>query len=104
MPEPTSRTIATAMPRKRLSLFRPLMRKLLFRGEIDRTSPAARPRRLTLMMRNGTAVALPVLAGTCGLLGASCGRPELPRCDATEGHERAPDTGKSSVFVHRPTD
>jgi hypothetical protein len=38
-------------------------------------------------MRNGTGVALLFLGGTCGLLGDSCGRPELPRRDADEALE-----------------
>src|SRR5262249_47478887 len=36
---------------------------------------------------NGKGVALRFLAGTCGLLGGSCGRPELPRRDADEALE-----------------
>src|SRR5258707_3828749 len=38
-------------------------------------------------MRNGKGVALRFLGGTCGLLGDSCGRPELPRRDANEALE-----------------
>jgi hypothetical protein len=33
-------------------------------------------------MRNSRGSALPFLGGDCGLLGDSCGRPELPRRDA----------------------
>jgi hypothetical protein len=44
--------------------------------------PAARARRLTRLLGNGTGVALRFLDETCGLLGDSCGRPELPRRDA----------------------
>src|SRR3979490_3198225 len=38
-------------------------------------------------MGNGKGVALRYLGGTCGLLGDSCGRPELPRRDADEALE-----------------
>jgi hypothetical protein len=38
-------------------------------------------------MRNGKGIALQCLAGTCGLLGHSCGHPELPRGDADEAPE-----------------
>jgi hypothetical protein len=38
-------------------------------------------------MGNGKRIALRFLGGTCGLLGESCGRPELPRRDADEALE-----------------
>ena len=40
---------------------------------------SARPRRPVLLMGNGTGGFLEFLGGDCGLLGDSCGRPELPR-------------------------
>jgi hypothetical protein len=53
-------------------------------GPLERPSPAGRPRRPKLFMKNGKGVALEFLGGTCGLLGDSCGYPELPRRDADE--------------------
>src|SRR5215468_4220573 len=41
-------------------------------------------RRLNPLMGNGKGVVGRVLGGTCGPLGDSCGRPELPRRDADE--------------------
>src|SRR5262245_63327835 len=38
----------------------------------------------TPLIGNGKGVALWVLGGACGLLGDSCGRPELPRRDADQ--------------------
>src|SRR5262245_22845604 len=38
----------------------------------------------TPLIGNGKGVALWVLGGACGLLGGSCGRPELPRRDADD--------------------
>src|SRR5438105_8708977 len=46
-----------------------------------------RPRRPALLIGNGKGGALPFLGGTCGPLGDSCGRPELPRRDADEALE-----------------
>jgi hypothetical protein len=54
----------------------------------NRPSPAARPLRLNPILGNDKGVALPFLGGTCGLLGDSCGRPELPRHDADEALEQ----------------
>ena len=55
--------------------------------EVQPPSPAARPRRLNPILGNGKGVALPFLGGTCGLLGDSCGRPELARRDADQALE-----------------
>ena len=45
---------------------------------------AGRP---TLLVGNGKGMALRFPAGTCGVLGDSCGHPELPRRDADEALE-----------------
>ena len=40
-----------------------------------------------LLVGNGKGMALRFPAGTCGVLGDSCGHPELPRSDADEALE-----------------
>src|SRR5262249_2909913 len=50
-----------------------------------RPSPSAR--RPSLHPENGKRVTLEFLGGNCGLLGDSCGRPELPRRDADQALE-----------------
>src|SRR5262245_34369857 len=50
-----------------------------------RPSPLAR--RPSLHPENGKRVTLEFLGGNCGLLGDSCGRPELPRRDADKALE-----------------
>src|SRR6516162_3746361 len=45
---------------------------------------SARPRRPALVMGNGTGGFQEYLGGDCGLLGDSCGHPELPRRDADQ--------------------
>jgi hypothetical protein len=63
--------------------------------EVQPPSPAARPRRRNPILGNGKGVALPFLGGTCGLLGDSCGRPELARRDADQALEV---TGELALF------
>src|SRR3954465_4102433 len=63
-----------------------------------------RPRRATLLVRNGRGLAVAFLGGTCGRLGDSCGHPELPRRDADEPLEvvDVPDQAVTSQ-THRAT-
>src|SRR3979409_1513660 len=58
-------------------------------GRVPRTPSGRRitPSRNSSYMRNGKGVALELLGGTCGLLGDSCGSPELPRRDADHALE-----------------
>jgi hypothetical protein len=50
--------------------------------------PSAKDRRrLNPLTSNGKGVAVRFLGGACGLLGDSCGRPELPRRDADQALE-----------------
>jgi len=57
--------------------------------EVQPHSPSGRPRRLTLLMRNGKGGRSPVSWRDLPLFGDSCARPELPRRDADEALEVA---------------
>ena len=52
-----------------------------------RFGPRPSARRPSLHLENGKRVTLEFLGGNCGLLGDSCGRPELPRRDADQALE-----------------
>src|SRR5262249_19579900 len=56
-------------------------------GSAHTTGPSPGPRRPTLLMRNSKGVVVRFLGGVCGRVGDSCGRPELPRCDADQALE-----------------